>query len=120
MSRAQARANEQLLTRGRASFLISDRTYGVWRVWHDLLAEWVACGRHWIERLMRHAALCARPRRRWVPSGTGVRSTHPLAPNVLDRTLTVTSANCKWVADFIYIWTAEGCLYVAVEDRAIT
>jgi putative transposase len=27
--------------------------------------------------------------------------------------LQASSANCKWVADFTYIWTAEGWLYVA-------
>ena len=110
---ARARANEQLLTRGRASFLASDRTYGARRVWHDLLADGVSCGRHRIERLMRHAAVRARPRRRKMPLDTGVRSTNAVAPNVLDRTFTATSANRKWVADFTDLWTAEGGLYVA-------
>ena len=36
-----------------------------------------------------------------------------IAPNVLDRTFQAPSANRKWVADFTYIWTAEGWLYVA-------
>ena len=49
---ARARANDQLLTRVRASFLAIDRTYGARRVWHDLLADGVSCGRHRIERLM--------------------------------------------------------------------
>ena len=90
-----------------------DRTYGARRVWHDLLADGVSCGRHRIERLMRQAALRARPRRRRVPSDTGVRSTTAVAPNVLDRTFTAAAANRKWVADFTYLWTAEGWLYVA-------
>jgi putative transposase len=110
---ARAKANEQLLARVRASFLASDRTYGARRVWHDLLADGVSCGRHRIERLMRHAALRARPRRRRVPSDTGVRSTNAVAPNVLDRTFSAAAANRKWVADFTYLWTAEGWLYVA-------
>ena len=83
------------------------------RCWHDLLADGVSCGRHRIERLMRHAALRARPRRRRVPSDTSVRSTNAVAPNVLDRTFSAASANRKWVADFTYLWTAEGWLYVA-------
>ncbi len=110
---ARARANDQLLTRVRASFLASDRTYGARRVWHDLLADGVSCGRHRIERLMRQAALRARPRRRQMPSETGIRSTNAVAPNVLDHTFTAASANRKWVADFTYLWTAEGWLYVA-------
>ena len=110
---ARARANEQLLARVRSSFLASDRTYGARRVWHDLLADGVARGRHRIERLMRQAALRARPRRRRVPSDTGIRSTNAIAPNVLNRTFDASSANRKWVADFTYLWTAEGWLYVA-------
>ena len=109
----RARADERLLIRVRASFLTSDRTYGARRVWHDMLVEGIACGRHHIERLMRRAALRARPRRRRMPADTGVRSTHAVAPNVLNRTFDAASANRKWVADFTYLWTAEGWLYVA-------
>lgn len=57
---------------------------------------------------MRHA-LRARPRRRRMPSDTGVR----VAANVLNRTFDAALANRKWVADFTYLWTAEGWLYVA-------
>jgi putative transposase len=109
----RARANEQLLLRVRASFHTSDRTYGARRVWHDLRVEGLACGLHRIERLMRHAALRARPRRRQMPSDTGMRSTNAVAANVLNRTFDAASANRKWVADFTYLWTAEGWLYVA-------
>ena len=55
----------------------------------------------------------ARPRRRRLPLDTGVRSTHAVALNVLDRMFDAVSANRKWIADFTYIWTAEGWLYVA-------
>jgi putative transposase len=110
---ARAKADEELLPRGRGSFLASDRTYGARRVWHDLLADGISCGRHRIERLMRHQALRARPRRRRLPPDTGVRSTNAVAPNVLNRTFNASLANRKWVADFTYVWTAEGWLYVA-------
>jgi putative transposase len=36
-----------------------------------------------------------------------------MAANVLDRQFTAQVPNQKWVADFTYIWTAEGWLYVA-------
>jgi putative transposase len=110
---ARARSDEELSSKVRASFLTSDRTYGARRVWHDVLAEGISCGLHRIERLMRQQALRARPRRRRLPSDTGERSTSAISPNVLDRTFEAPSANCKWVADFTYIWTAEGWLYVA-------
>ena len=38
----------------------------------------------------------------------------PLPPNILDRQFAATRQNQKWVADFTYVWTAGGWLYVAV------
>ena len=70
------------------------------------------CGLHRIERLMQGLGLRARPRRRGLPKDEGVRS--EIADNVLDRQFTADAPNQKWVADFTYIWTAEGWLYVAV------
>ncbi len=67
---------------------------------------------HKIERLMRAEALRARPRRRGLPKDEGERSVSP-ASNVLDRQFTAERPNQKWIADFTYIWTAEGWLYVA-------
>jgi putative transposase len=110
---ARARSDEELSAKVRASFLASDRTYGARRVWYDVLAEGISCGLHRIERLMRQQALRARPRRRRLPCDTGERSTSAISPNVLDRTFEAPSANRKWVADFTYIWTVEGWLYVA-------
>jgi putative transposase len=68
---------------------------------------------HKIERLMRAQALRARPRRRALPKDDGERSVSAIAPNVLDRQFTADQPNRKWIADFTYVWTAEGWLYVA-------
>jgi putative transposase len=108
---ARARSDEMLGARVRASFIASYRTYGARRVWHDVLAEGQPCGLHRIERLMRLQALKARPRRRGLPKDDGQRSV--IAENVLDRQFSAEAPNQKWVADFTYIWTAEGWLYVA-------
>lgn len=97
----------------RASFVASDRTYGARRVWHDVLAEGVSCGLHRIERLMRAQVLRARPRRRRRRSDLGERPDAAVAPNVLDRSFEASAPNRKWIANFTYIWTAEGWLYVA-------
>ena len=110
---ARSRSDEELSAKVRASFLASDRTYGARRVWHDMLSDGVSSSLHRIERLMRQQALRARPRRRRLPADTGERTTNAIWPNVLDRTFQAPSANRKWVADFTYIWTAEGWLYVA-------
>jgi putative transposase len=105
--------NGSLLGIIRTSFQDSDRTYGARRVWRDVLAEGVSCGLHRVERLMHSNALKARPRRRKLPSDTGLRVINTIAPNILDRQFHALQPNRKWIADFTYIWTAEGWLYVA-------
>jgi putative transposase len=58
---------------------------------------------HRIERSMRLQAVKARPRRRRLPPDLGERQVAAVAP----------APNRKWIADFTYVWTAEGWLYVA-------
>jgi putative transposase len=105
-------ADERLTEAISRSFQRSDRTYGARRVWHDVLAEGIACGLHRVERLMRVNGLRARPRRRGLPKDDGERSV--IADNLLDRDFQADRPNQKWLADFTYLWTAEGWLYVAV------
>ena len=105
--------NEELARVVRLSFIASDRTYGARRVWHDVLAEGFTCGLHRVERLMRLNALKARPRRRYLPPDVGERRNSAIAPNVLDRQFHASVPNTKWIADFTYIWTHEGWLYVS-------
>jgi len=62
---------------------------------------------------MRLQALNARPRRRRLPPDLGERQVAAVAPNVLNRTFEAPAPNRKWIADFTYVWTAEGWLYVA-------
>lgn len=101
----------RLVTAIAASFSASDRTYGARRVWRDVLAEGLSCGLHRIERLMRETAMKARPRRRGKPRDDGARAV--IADNILERNFQADLPNQKWLADFTYVWTAEGWLYVA-------
>jgi putative transposase len=109
---AREAADEGLTAKIRSSFVGSARTYGARRVWRDVLAEGLSCGLHKVERLMRMNALRARPRRRGLPKDDGARSPS-VAPNLLDRQFAAERPNQRWIADFTYIWTAEGWLYVA-------
>ncbi len=111
---ARAQADAVLLVAIFASFVLSDRTYGARRIVRDLHAEGHTVGLHHVQRRMRLHALRARPRRRALPMDAGERSVHAIAPNVLDRDFSATAPNQKWVADFTYLWTLEGWLYVAV------
>jgi putative transposase len=108
----RARADEEIGAKVRASFVGSERTYGARRVWRDVLADGVDCGLHRIERLMKAQALRARPRQRRLPKDEGERLA-VAAPNVLDREFHAKRPNQRWIADFTYVWTAEGWLYVA-------
>lgn len=110
----RSQANESLGRAIHESFLRSDRTYGARRVWHDLLSAGQRCGLHRVERLMRQQALRARPRRRGLPVDRGERPTIGIAANILDRQFEALAPNQKWVADFTYLWSAEGWLYLAV------
>ncbi|CAH1691551.1 hypothetical protein CHELA1G11_20915 [Hyphomicrobiales bacterium] len=60
---------------------------------------------------MRAQALRSRPRRRSPPKDDGQRSA--IAPNTLGREFHAERPNQRWIADFTYILTAEGWLYVA-------
>jgi putative transposase len=70
-----------------------------------------ACTR--IERLMRLQGLRARPRRRRLPKDSGDRQIETVPANLLDRQFAAERPNQRWIADFTYLWTAEGWLYVA-------
>ena len=107
-------ADEKMAPQLRLSFLASDRTYGARRVLYDVLAAGFRCGLNKIERLMRAQALRARPRRRSLPADCGERHPGSVPPNILHRQFAATGANLKCVADFTYVWTAQGWLYVAV------
>ena len=109
----RARTDAEILQTIRASFALSDSTYGARRIMEDVHDAGHACGRQRVARLMRSAALRARPKRRATPADTGLRAMHLVAPNVLDRDFLATAPNQKWVADFTYIWTSEGWLFVA-------
>ena len=108
---ARAMTDAAILATIRASFVLSDSTYGARRMIDEVRDAGHVCGRQRVARLMREAALRARPRRRALPHDVGVRAI--IAPNVLDREFTATAPNQKWVADFTYIWTSEGWLFLA-------
>lgn len=109
----RARTDAAIVQTLRASFALSDATYGVRRMVDEVREAGHVCGRERVRRLMRGAALRARPRRRAHPADTGLRSPHQIAPHLLGRDFTATAPDQKWVADFTYLWTGEGWLFLA-------
>jgi putative transposase len=106
-------ANIKLLGQIQASFAASDRTYGSPRIVRDLRDDGVTCSVNRVARLMQAAGMKARHKRRRMP-GQMLSVVHSVAPNLLDRQFEATGPNQKWAADFTYVWTAEGWLFVAV------
>lgn len=111
---ARSLANARLLVRIRESFALSGQTYGSPRIWKDMAEAGECCGENRVARLMRVAHISAQPKPRRKPTDTGLRPEHSIAPNVLERNFVASGPNRKWVADFTYIWTGEGWLFVAV------
>jgi putative transposase len=63
--------------------------------------------------MTRLQALKARSRRRRLPPDLGEQEVAAVAPNVLDRSFEAPAAHRKWIAEFTYVWMAEGRLYLA-------
>ena len=105
-------SNTRLLLHIRAVYQESRRTYGSRRVYHELREQGIVCSRHRIARLMRQDGLRAIQRQRYKQT-TRPNPRLPVAPNILNQDFTAHRPNQKWVADFTYIPTAQGWLYLA-------
>jgi putative transposase len=110
---AREQENERLLKAIRLSHQGSDGTYGSPRVYRDLRDAGETCSENRVAKLMNAAGIKARHKRRRTP-GQLEATVHSIAPNLLDRQFEATAPNQKWAADFTYVWTAEGWLFVAV------
>ena len=111
---AKALEDERLTARIRSFHLLSGRRYGSPRICRDLREAGERVGENRVARLMRRAEIEALRRWKRRPVDEGVRPECAIAGNVLDRDFEATAPNQKWVADFTYIDTAEGWLYLAV------
>ncbi|WAC97733.1 IS3 family transposase [Streptomyces sp. NA13] len=96
--------------------------YGVRKVWRQLHREDIPVARCTVARLMRDLGL------QGVRRGRGIRTTvrddgHDRADDLLERDFTALRPNERWVADFTYVATWSGIVYVAfvvdVFSRAI-
>ena len=67
---------------------------------------------HRIKRICREQGLRCRQKRKFKVT-TDSRHNLPIAPNLLDRQLTVSAPNRVWVIDITYVATDEGWLYLA-------
>ena len=106
--------NAALLVKIRDAFKRSKERYGSPRVWQDLRAEGIRCGKNRIARLMRQERLVALVGRRFKITTRRNTAVTNYAPDRLQRQFVASRPNEVWTSDITYIWTKEGWLYLAV------
>lgn len=109
---ARSLTDAALLERIEAIWERSRRTYGAPRIHAMLTREGVAVGRKRVERLMRNAGIAGVHLRKHWRTTTADPDAVP-APDLVDRDFTATAPNQLWVADFTYVRTGQGFLYLA-------
>jgi transposase InsO family protein len=117
---ARVQADRRLRARIRVIYEEAKGRYGSPRVYQELRALGLPCGKHRTARLMRAEGLRAKSARRFRVT-TQSEHAHPAVPNVLARDFAVpeptpaaAAAAPVWMADITYLPTGEGWLYLAV------
>lgn len=89
--------------------------YGVRKLWHTARRRGHVIGRDQVARLMRIGGLDgARRGRRTTVTTTAGTGNAPRHPDLIDRAwATPTRPDQWWVADFTYVWTLAGFVYVS-------
>jgi putative transposase len=89
------------------------RAYGARKTWKELKRREVAVGRDHVARLMRREGIVGYRRGTRPRTTTQDKSASELARDLLKRNFTATRPNEKWVADFTYVRTWNGFVYLA-------
>ena len=109
---ARGRRDAALRTEIRRVFEANFAVYGVRKIWRQLGREGVAAARCTVARLMRQMGL------RGVIRGKGVKTTvsdkaMPCPADRVNRQFRASRPNLLWLADFTYVATWQGFVYVA-------
>jgi putative transposase len=109
---ARARRDEALKVEIARVHETNYGVYGARKVWHQLRREGIAVARCTVERLMRELGLAGavrgKTKRTTIPAPDGIR-----AGDLVNRDFTAEAPNRLWVADFTYVATWSGTVYVA-------
>ena len=104
--------NEKLLFKIKAIHQASRQTYGSPRIYAELREEGERCSRKRVSRIMKMAGVAAKMKKRFKVT-TRANPKASVAPNLLEQDFTADKPNQPWVANFTYVATQEGWLYVA-------
>jgi putative transposase len=110
---ARARRDDELRVAIRRVWDGNDQVYGPRKVWRQLRREGVRVSRCTVERLMRAMGLRGVVRGRAWTTTTQSDSAAARPTDLVDRQFTATRPNQLWVADFTYVATWRGFVYVA-------
>lgn len=92
----------------------SRRASGSRRLRKSLSGAGIRVGRHLLRRLMREDGIVAKRTPNQRVTTTDSNHSHRIAPNHLNRDFQAAMPNQKWCADFTYIPTSAGFVYLAV------
>lgn len=98
----------------RDVFIESYEAYGAVRIWEELTARGLACGRDRIARLMKEMGLVAKATRKTKPRTTQSEHGLAVADNLLMRDFRASQPDEVWLADITYLASKEGWVYLAV------
>ena len=104
--------NNRLLNKIKIIHSTSRQTYGSPRMHVELLEDGETCSRQRVAKIMRKAGIAAKMKRKFKITTISNPDAIP-APNLLQQDFTAYKPNQRWVADFTYVSTQEGWLYVA-------
>lgn len=107
---ARKQENLRLATEIKAAHQRTRETYGSERLQSDLADHGIQTSDYRIKRIRTRLGLRYKQKRKFKAT---TNSKHSLAPNILDRQLTVAAPNRAWVAHTSYVATDEGWLYLA-------
>lgn len=113
----RAEANAELAEAIRRVHAASGACYGSPRIHAELTEAGVRCSRNRVARVMCAIQLKAKTRRCFRVATTDSQHAEPVAPNRLARQFAVAAIgapNRVWAADYTFISTREGFLYLAV------
>lgn len=110
----RSQTNHQLMERMRVLHQQAREAYGARKMWQLLKREGLGCGRHRVARLRRLAGIVALRRRRYVRTVQARQQDTVAIPNRLNQQFAVSAKNRVWAADYTFIPTRTGWLYVAV------
>ena len=108
----RAQENDRLLDKIKDSYQDSHKTYGSPRICTELRASGEKCSRKRIARIMKENDMAAKMKKRFKVT-TKANPNEVPAPNLLNQDFVAKEPNQRWVADFTYVDTKEGWLYVA-------